>query len=104
MVSPALLTGLYRSRLWKHLYILQLPSCPSLPSRPNTFSNSCPQVNENVAYILGALTSVGGVTGYVRTGSVPSIAAGLTVGALVSPSEGTLALSIPHPLRQAQND
>ncbi|KEF54011.1 uncharacterized protein A1O9_09806, partial [Exophiala aquamarina CBS 119918] len=37
---------------------------------------------ETPAYILGALTSVGGVTGYVRTGSVPSIAAGLTVGAL----------------------
>jgi uncharacterized membrane protein (UPF0136 family) len=34
---------------------------------------------------LGALTSVGGITGYVRTGSVPSIAAGLTVGALVGP-------------------
>ncbi|KAK5059866.1 hypothetical protein LTR84_009749 [Exophiala bonariae] len=39
--------------------------------------------DETPAYILGALTSVGGVTGYVRTGSVPSIAAGLTVGALV---------------------
>lgn len=34
------------------------------------------------ALILGALTSIGGITGYVRTGSVPSIAAGLTVGAL----------------------
>ncbi|KAJ9651476.1 hypothetical protein H2198_009234 [Neophaeococcomyces mojaviensis] len=38
--------------------------------------------SELPAFILGALTSVGGVTGYVRTGSVPSIAAGLTVGAL----------------------
>jgi hypothetical protein len=42
------------------------------------------KANENIAFILGALTSVGGITGYVRTGSVPSIAAGLTVGALVS--------------------
>lgn len=41
------------------------------------------QASETPAFILGALTSVGGIIGYVRTGSVPSIAAGLTVGALV---------------------
>lgn len=46
---------------------------------------------ETPAFILGLLTSVGGITGYVRTGSVPSIAAGLTVGALVRSS--------PHSLR-----
>ncbi|KAL9597074.1 MAG: hypothetical protein Q9179_004392 [Wetmoreana sp. 5 TL-2023] len=34
------------------------------------------------AFLLAALTAGGGVTGYARTGSVPSIAAGLTVGAL----------------------
>ncbi|KAL7628862.1 hypothetical protein AAE478_000377 [Parahypoxylon ruwenzoriense] len=34
---------------------------------------------ETIAYILGALTAGGGTMGYVRTGSVPSIAAGLTV-------------------------
>ncbi|OCT44571.1 hypothetical protein CLCR_06382 [Cladophialophora carrionii] len=39
-------------------------------------------MSENPAYILSALTSVGGITGYVRTGSIPSIAAGLTVGFL----------------------
>jgi len=38
--------------------------------------------SENPAYILSALTSIGGITGYVRTGSVPSITAGLLVGAL----------------------
>lgn len=32
---------------------------------------------------MGGLTSIGGIIGYVRTGSVPSIAAGLTVGFLV---------------------
>ncbi|KAI4787906.1 hypothetical protein E4T44_13566 [Aureobasidium sp. EXF-8845] len=37
---------------------------------------------DNVAYILAALTAGGGITGYVRTGSVPSIAAGCSVGAL----------------------
>ncbi|KAI0107494.1 transmembrane proteins 14C-domain-containing protein [Nemania sp. FL0031] len=37
---------------------------------------------ENIAYILGALTAGGGTMGYVRTGSVPSIAAGVTVGLL----------------------
>ncbi|KAF2099646.1 hypothetical protein NA57DRAFT_55595 [Rhizodiscina lignyota] len=38
--------------------------------------------SSDIALILGALTAGGGVTGYVRTGSVPSIVAGLTVGAL----------------------
>lgn len=37
---------------------------------------------ENIAYVLGALTAGGGTFGYVRTGSVPSIAAGVTVGLL----------------------
>ena len=39
--------------------------------------------SSDIALILGALTAGGGITGYVRTGSIPSIAAGLTVGALV---------------------
>ncbi|KAL9598901.1 MAG: hypothetical protein Q9219_004166 [cf. Caloplaca sp. 3 TL-2023] len=34
------------------------------------------------SYILALLTAGGGITGYARTGSVPSIAAGVTVGAL----------------------
>lgn len=37
---------------------------------------------ETPAYILGALTAGGGTMGYVRTGSVPSIVAGVTVGTL----------------------
>jgi len=40
------------------------------------------QISSQIAYILAALTAGGGITGYVRTGSVPSIAAGCTVGAL----------------------
>ncbi|KAI9695636.1 MAG: hypothetical protein M1820_008483 [Bogoriella megaspora] len=35
-----------------------------------------------IAYILAGLTAGGGTIGYVRTGSVPSITAGCTVGAL----------------------
>lgn len=35
-----------------------------------------------VAYILASLTAGGGSLGYIRTGSVPSIAAGVSVGAL----------------------
>ncbi|KAF2772129.1 putative UPF0136 membrane protein [Teratosphaeria nubilosa] len=35
-----------------------------------------------IAFVLAGLTAGGGITGYVRTGSVPSIAAGCTVGAL----------------------
>ncbi|RMZ84259.1 hypothetical protein DV738_g807, partial [Chaetothyriales sp. CBS 135597] len=38
--------------------------------------------SELPAFILGALTSIGGTIGYARTGSIPSIAAGLTVGTL----------------------
>lgn len=34
------------------------------------------------ALTLSLLTSLGGVIGYARTGSIPSIAAGLTIGAL----------------------
>ncbi|EDP55716.1 UPF0136 domain protein [Aspergillus fumigatus A1163] len=36
----------------------------------------------NSAAALSFLTSVGGIIGYTRTGSIPSIAAGLSVGAL----------------------
>ncbi|KAJ5444225.1 uncharacterized protein N7458_008097 [Penicillium daleae] len=34
------------------------------------------------ALVLSLLTSLGGAIGYARTGSIPSIAAGLSVGAL----------------------
>ncbi|KAJ5106498.1 hypothetical protein N7478_004298 [Penicillium angulare] len=36
----------------------------------------------NSALALSLLTSLGGAIGYARTGSIPSIAAGLSVGAL----------------------
>ena len=39
--------------------------------------------NSNSAFILALLTAGGGITGYVRTGSIPSVTAGCTVGALV---------------------
>ncbi|EMR61697.1 hypothetical protein MGN70_009830 [Eutypa lata] len=35
-----------------------------------------------IAYVLGALTASGGTVGFIKTGSIPSIAAGLTVGLL----------------------
>lgn len=47
-------------------------------------ANVALKASETPAFILGALTGVGGIIGYARTGSVPSIAAGLTVGILVS--------------------
>lgn len=46
---------------------------------------------ETAAYILGAITAGGGTFGFVKTGSVPSIAAGLTVGTLVDALEKTIS-------------
>ncbi|KAK2626743.1 hypothetical protein QTJ16_003918 [Diplocarpon rosae] len=37
---------------------------------------------ETPAFILGALTAGGGTFGYFKTGSIPSVAAGVSVGAL----------------------
>ncbi|KAB5580568.1 transmembrane proteins 14C-domain-containing protein, partial [Coniochaeta sp. 2T2.1] len=34
------------------------------------------------AFILSALTATGGIIGYARTGSLPSVIAGVSVGAL----------------------
>ncbi|MCJ1426514.1 hypothetical protein MMC29_004417 [Sticta canariensis] len=34
------------------------------------------------AFVLALLTAGGGLTGFIRTGSIPSVAAGTTVGAL----------------------
>ncbi|QKX53502.1 uncharacterized protein TRUGW13939_00581 [Talaromyces rugulosus] len=41
-----------------------------------------PEFTQTSAAILSALTSLGGAIGYARTGSIPSIAAGLSVGAI----------------------
>ena len=50
--------------------------------------------NDIPAFALAALTAGGGITGYARTGSIPSIVAGCTVGALVC---FHLAISCPIP-------
>lgn len=52
---------------------LSLNFSPKKPSQDFTITS---------AGVLSALTSLGGVIGYSRTGSIPSIAAGLSVGAL----------------------
>ncbi|KAI4226336.1 MAG: hypothetical protein LQ349_006895 [Xanthoria aureola] len=50
------------------------------------------------AFLLACLTAGGGITGYARTGSIPSIAAGVTVGALVySPSPLPVSAIQPAP-------
>jgi uncharacterized membrane protein (UPF0136 family) len=39
---------------------------------------------DQIALALGVVTAGGGITGYARTGSIPSVAAGVSVGGLVS--------------------
>ena len=60
---------------------------PLVSSKQQLIIPSNPQANEpsTQAFILALLTAGGGLTGYIRTGSVPSVAAGMTVGALVFP-------------------
>ncbi|PYH43290.1 TMEM14 family protein [Aspergillus saccharolyticus JOP 1030-1] len=48
------------------------------------------------ALTLGLLTSLGGTIGYLRTGSVPSIVAGLAVGALYLLSYVRLRAAQPY--------
>jgi hypothetical protein len=42
-----------------------------------------PQSQDQIALFVGALVAGGGITGYVRTGSIPSVVAGCSVGLLV---------------------
>jgi uncharacterized membrane protein (UPF0136 family) len=54
-----------------------------LPPPPPLKANPIPsQSLSQVGYILATLTAGGGTIGYLRTGSIPSVAAGCTVGAL----------------------
>jgi hypothetical protein len=86
-------------------------SCLSSPARPlrihitvhpqpqtslttNQLTN--PQSQDLIALVLGFLVAGGGITGYVRTGSIPSVVAGVSVGALVLPPEPTLLLPLAY--------
>ncbi|KAI2635356.1 transmembrane proteins 14C-domain-containing protein [Xylaria nigripes] len=51
---------------------------------------------ENIAYVLGALTASGGTIGYLRTGSVPSVIAGVSVGLLYGLGGYRLQKSQPY--------
>ena len=57
-----------------------LPSLSQQPLTPKL--TPLPQSLSQVGYILATLTAGGGTIGYLRTGSIPSVAAGCTVGAL----------------------
>ncbi|EGD99609.1 transmembrane 14C domain-containing protein [Trichophyton tonsurans CBS 112818] len=61
--------------------------------------NSRAIMNANTSYsaaALSLLTSCGGIIGYARTGSVPSIVAGLTIGALYAVSYFRLQAHQPY--------
>ncbi|PLB41945.1 TMEM14 family protein [Aspergillus candidus] len=51
---------------------------------------------EKTALSLSLLTSLGGIIGYARTGSVPSIAAGVSIGALYLYSYTRLQANQPY--------
>ncbi|KAF2164216.1 hypothetical protein M409DRAFT_25558 [Zasmidium cellare ATCC 36951] len=53
-----------------------------MSKQPSSQQQSTKMSLQTVAFILGTLTATGGITGYVRAGSIPSLAAGCTVGAL----------------------
>ncbi|KAJ9625048.1 LETM1 domain-containing protein ylh47 [Taxawa tesnikishii (nom. ined.)] len=63
-------SSIYRTITVRQLYQSQVKSKATTPSL------------STIAYVLASLTAGGGTMGYARTGSVPSIAAGCTVGAL----------------------
>ncbi|CZS94614.1 related to UPF0136 domain protein [Rhynchosporium agropyri] len=54
----------------------------AMKSRELQLTNPPIQGIENPAFIIGAVTASGGTYGYLKTGSIPSVAAGVTVGAL----------------------
>lgn len=55
------------------------------------------------AFLLAVLTAGGGLTGYIRTGSVPSVAAGMTVGALVRCPPSLRSPQATHSSKQYAN-
>ncbi|KJR82572.1 transmembrane 14C domain protein [Sporothrix schenckii 1099-18] len=66
-----------------------LPFCAIRCGRLSLFLRlvlSCPRTREQSldvqSYVLAALTATGGVIGFARTGSVPSVVAGVAVGVL----------------------
>lgn len=66
------------------------PRAYTLQSQPST--TSFPTLFQTATF-LSLTTSLGGLTGYIRTASTPSLVAGLTIGGLVRP------LPIPIPSR-----
>lgn len=74
---------------------IPIPS-PPVPQPQLTSPQHSPQDDPATqAFLLALLTAGGGLTGYIRTGSIPSVAAGMTVGALVRPQSPTLVVFSP---------
>lgn len=65
-----------------HAHSLPSTSIQFSPSATNTTQSNQTPLPTNSALALSILTSLGGAIGYARTGSIPSIAAGVSVGAL----------------------
>ncbi|KAL5492444.1 hypothetical protein ACEPAI_3891 [Sanghuangporus weigelae] len=55
----------------------------------------------NPAYVMGTLCIVGGITGYARTRSIPSIVAGVSVGLLYLYSAESIRKGTPNGLNIA---
>lgn len=66
----------------QHKMVSPLPLPSSIQFQLTNLQSQPQSLSINSALTLSLLTSLGGVIGYARTGSIPSIAAGLSVGAL----------------------
>jgi len=69
--------------------------CMAICTRLSMTNNRLQSNLDTTSYALGLLTAGGGIAGFARTGSLPSIVAGCTVGLLCTESTTPLSSAVP---------